>query len=281
MLRRAPACAAIFVALLATACAPAQPPQPGPASGGAAAAGQPPVRALYVTGGSFHDFDALERIVPPGISARTRIVWTIDNSADTSTTVLIPRHRDTAWADQFDVVVYNMSFSWVVDPVWIERIAHAHRDRGGAAVVRHGAVHSYRRSSRLAWKELMGASSMVHDRQREYAIERLAPEHPILKGLPDGWHPGVDELYNIERVWPTLTPLAQAWSVEKEVHHPVAWTNHYGRARVFVTPMGHNLHTMSDPAYLDLITRGLLWTVDRLQADGTPAEGYGPAAVAP
>ena len=241
----------------------------------------PPIRALYVTGGGFHDFPALEKIVPPGISARTNIVWTIDRSADTSTTVLIERHRDTRWADEFDVVVYNMSFSWVVDPQWIERIAHAHRDKGVAAVVLHGATHSYRRSTSLAWKEMMGASSMRHDAQREYAIERVAPEHPILRALPKGWAPGRDELYDIERTWPSMTTLAQGWSVETEKHHPVAWTNTYGKARVFVTPMGHNLHTMSDPAYLDLVTRGLLWTLGKLQPDGTPAAGYGPSAGGP
>jgi uncharacterized protein len=235
-----------------------------------------PIRALYVTGGGFHDFPALEKIVPPGISARTNIVWTIDRSADTSTTVLIERHRDTAWADQFDVVVYNMSFSWVVDPEWIERIAHAHRDKGVAAVVLHGAVHSYRRSTSEAWKEMMGAASMRHDAQRTYGIERLAPDHPIMAALPKGWTPGRDELYNIDKVWPSMAPLAQGWSVESEKHHPVAWTNSYGGARVFVTPMGHNLPTMSDPAYLDLVTRGLLWTLGKLQADGTPAAGYGP-----
>src|SRR5678815_4863548 len=96
----------------------------------AAAQQSPPIRALCVTGGGFHDFKAQEKIVPPGIAARTNIVWTIDNTADTSTTVLIPRHRTTAWADSFDVVVYNMSFSHVVDTASIARIAHAHRDKG-------------------------------------------------------------------------------------------------------------------------------------------------------
>jgi hypothetical protein len=102
----------------------------------------PPIRALYITGGGFHDFKAQEKIVPPGIAARTNIVWTIDNTADTSTTALIARHRTTAWADSFDVVVYNMSFSYVVDTAWIARIAHAHRDKGVAAVILHGATHS-------------------------------------------------------------------------------------------------------------------------------------------
>jgi type 1 glutamine amidotransferase len=237
-----------------------------------------PIRALYVTGGGFHDFVTQETILPPGIAARTDIQWTIDHTAGKATDVLIPRHRDTSWADQFDVVVYNMSFSHVVDPEWIERIAHAHRDRGVAAVILHGATHSYRRSTTDAWRELMGAASYRHDRQRVFPVERLAPDHPILKDVPKGWSPGVDELYDIDKAWPGMTPLAQAWSVETEEHHPVVWINTLGKARVFVTTLGHNNEIMALPAYLDLVTRGLLWTLGRLEADGTPAAGYGPRA---
>jgi type 1 glutamine amidotransferase len=240
-----------------------------------------PIRALYVTGGGFHDFVAQEQILPPGISARTNVVWTIDHTAGKKTDTLIARHQTTAWADQFDVVVYNMSFSHVVDPKWIERIAHAHRDKGVAAVILHGATHSYRRSTTDAWRDLMGAASMRHDTQREFRIERVATEHPIVKSLGKEWGPGSDELYNIDRAWPTATPLLQAWSIEGEKHHPIAWTNTFGKAKVFVTTMGHTNRTMSDPAYLDLVTRGLLWTLDRLQPDGSPMAGYGPKASAP
>ena len=241
-----------------------------------------PIRAHYVTGGGFHDFTAQKQIVPPGISARTNIVWTIDHSADTSTKALIPRHQTTAWADSFDVVVYNMSFSYVVDPQWIERIAYAHRDKGVAAVILHGATHSYRRSTTDAWRELMGAASMRHDTQREFPrLERLVPDNPIVKALPKEWGPGSDELYNIDRTWPSATPLVQAWSIDGEKHHPIVWTNTFGKAKVFVTTMGHTNRTMSDPVYLDLVTRGLLWTVGKLAPDGTPVAGYGPQARTP
>ena len=170
-----------------------------------------------------------------------------------------------------------MSFSYVVDPQWIERIAYAHRDKGVAAVILHGATHSYRRSTTLAWKELMGAASMRHDTQREFPrLERLAADNPIVKTLPKEWGPGSDELYNIDRTWPTATPLLQAWSIEGEKHHPIAWTNTFGKAKVFVTTMGHTNRTMTDPVYLDLVTRGLLWTVGKLAPDGTPVAGYGP-----
>jgi uncharacterized protein len=233
-----------------------------------------PIRALYVTGGGFHDFVAQESIVPPGIAERIHIDWTIDHTAGKSTDVLIDRHKDTTWTKAFQVVVYNMSFSHVVDADWIERLARAHRDSGVHAVILHGAVHSYRRSETRAWGELMGAFSMRHDRQRPLTIEILAPEHPVTRGFPDKWKTIDEELYEIERVWPSMTPLAQAYSVESEKHHPVIWTNTHGKARVFVTTLGHNNAMMADPVYLDLVTRGLLWTMDLLQDDGTPAPAY-------
>ena len=45
----------------------------------------------------------------------------------------------------------------------------------------------------------------------------------------------------------------------------VVWTNIYnGKTRVFATTLGHNNETVADARYLDLITRGLLWSVDKL-----------------
>jgi type 1 glutamine amidotransferase len=45
----------------------------------------------------------------------------------------------------------------------------------------------------------------------------------------------------------------------------VAWTNTYkGKTRVFATTLGHNNATVADARYLDLVTRGLLWSVGKL-----------------
>jgi uncharacterized protein len=229
------------------------------------------IRALYVTGGGFHDFVTQETIVPPGLAQRIRIDWTIDHSAGKATDVLIERHKTTDWTRSFDVVVYNMSFSHVVDAGWIERLAGAHRDSGVPAVILHGAVHSYRRSESKAWAELMGAFSMRHDRQRPLTIDVVASDHPIMRGFPQKWQTIDEELYELERVWPGMTPLAQAHSVESQKVHPVIWTNTHGKARVFVTSLGHNNEMMANPVYLDLVTRGLLWTLNGLRDDGTPA----------
>jgi uncharacterized protein len=243
-----------------------------------AAAAPRPIRALYVTGGGFHEFVKQEGILPPAVAQRARVEWTIDHTAGTSTEVLIERHKNTDWAKQFDVVLYNMSFSFVTDVPWIERIANAHRDSGVGAVILHGAVHSYRRSESRAWGELMGAFSLRHDAQRPLAVEVVAPNHPIMRGFPAKFETIPEELYELERVWPTMTPLAQAFSIESKKTYPLIWTNTHGKARVFVTSLGHNTAMIANPVYLDLVSRGLLWTVGHLKDDGTPAAGYGPTA---
>ena len=258
------------IAVAALTIAPAAGPQTSPAQGAAVR----PIRALYVTGGGFHDFVAQEKIVPPTVAQKVKVEWTIDHTAGKSTEVMIERHRNTDWTQSFDVVLYNMSFSNVVDVPWIERLAAAHRDSGVGAVILHGAVHSYRRSESRAWGELMGAFSLRHDSQRPLTVETIAAEHPIMRGMPAKWETIPEELYELERVWPAMTPLAQAYSVESKKHYPLIWTNTHGKARVFVTSLGHNTEMIANPTYLDLVTRGLLWTVDRLQPDGTPAPGY-------
>jgi type 1 glutamine amidotransferase len=45
----------------------------------------------------------------------------------------------------------------------------------------------------------------------------------------------------------------------------VAWTNTYnGKSKVFATTLGHNNATVADNRYLDLVARGLLWSVGKL-----------------
>jgi type 1 glutamine amidotransferase len=266
-----PLAAVLAIALVAVAGAgtaraqgAAPPPSPPP----------PPIRALYVTGGGFHDFVKQVEIVPPGLTARLNVHWTIEHTAGKATDVLIERHKDTAWTKQFDVVVYNMSFSHVVDVAWIERLTTAHRESGVGAVILHGAVHSYRRSTSKAWGELMGAFSLRHDSQRPLRVKAVAPAHPIMRGMPASWTTINEELYEIVQTWPAMTPLAEAQSVEVNRTSPVIWTNTADKARVFVTSLGHNNEMMADPLYLGLVSRGLLWTVGKLQDDGTPAAGY-------
>lgn len=261
----------IVASILALASSADAQPAQQPTGGGSAPR---PIRALYVTGGGFHDFETQKTIVPPGLAERLRLEWTIDDTAGKATDVLIARHANTDWTKNFDVVVYNMSFSHVVDAAWIERLTAAHRESGVPAVILHGAVHSYRRSESKGWGQLMGAFSIRHDKQRPLRIVTVAPRHPIMQGFPADWETIDEELYEHEQAWPGMTPLAQAHSSETDKTSPVIWTNTHGKAKVFVTSLGHNNAMMSNPVYLDLVERGLLWTLGLLQDDGRAAPGY-------
>jgi uncharacterized protein len=44
--------------------------------------------------------------------------------------------------------------------------------------------------------------------------------------------------------------------------------------RVFATTLGHSNETMEDEIYLGLVTRGLLWTCNKLGENGKPLPGY-------
>jgi len=54
----------------------------------------------------------------------------------------------------------------------------------------------------------------------------------------------------------------------------VIWANTFGKAKVFGTSIGHHNETMNTDIWLDLVGRGLLWTVDGLTDKGMPKPGY-------
>jgi type 1 glutamine amidotransferase len=95
-----------------------------------------------------------------------------------------------------------------------------------------------------------------------------------MKGFPAEWLDAKDELYRNEKVWPSVTPLATSYSVESKKDHVVIWLNNVGDTRIFATTLGHANDTMQSVVYLDLVTRGLLWSCDKLQEDGKPKAGY-------
>ena len=50
--------------------------------------------------------------------------------------------------------------------------------------------------------------------------------------------------------------------------------NKYGKGRVFATTLGHNMLTVGQDEYHKLLANGLLWSCDKLDANGNPAAGY-------
>ena len=238
-----------------------------------------PLRALYITGGCCHDYEKQKKIIPDGISARANVEWTIvhegegDKKGGTRHKISVYSQPD--WAKGYDVIVHNECFADVGDVAFVEGIAKAHHD-GVPAVVLHCTMHSYRAAKTSEWRKLLGVTSTFHEKSRPENVKTTKADHPIMKGFPAEWTTPNGELYAIEKVWPDATPLATAFGPDTKKDHPVIWINTYGQARVFGTTLGHHNETVSHENYLNVVTKGLLWSCNKLTDEGLPSPGYGP-----
>jgi len=251
-----------------------------PSSIGADAGKPKPLRALMVCGGCCHDYTSQKKILSEGITARANVEWTIvhedapDKKDERNHKVSI--YLKPEWWKGYDVILHNECFGMVGDNAFIEGITAAHK-AGVPAVFLHCSSHSYRAGTTDEWRKCIGITSRSHEKNRDLTVKNLKPAHPVMKGFPAEWLNPKDELYKNEFVWPNTVPLAQAYGEDTKKDHVVIWVNTYGDTRVFTTTLGHGNHTMAAPEYLDLVTRGLLWVCGKLNDDGVPTSGYGPA----
>jgi type 1 glutamine amidotransferase len=145
---------------------------------------------------------------------------------------------------------------------YVQNILKAHKD-GVPAVNLHCAMHCYRTGTN-DWFEFVGIQSTGHGPQQPIVVSYVDEEHPITQGLKN-WTTINEELYNNIRVLDTAQALARGKQGQSDF--VVSWANRYGKTRVFSTTLGHNNETVGDPRYLDLVTRGLLWSCDKLNDD--------------
>jgi type 1 glutamine amidotransferase len=221
-----------------------------------------PIRALLVTGGCCHDYAQQKKILTEGISARAPVEWTIEYSDKTTTDIKFPVYENPDWSKGFDVVVHNECVSDVKDLDWIERILKPHRE-GLPAVVIHCAMHCYRGQTD-DWFKFLGVTSRRHQLNAPVEVVNIDSQNPIMKGFGEKWQTPKGELYIIEKFWPTAKPLGHAMSVETKNNETCIWTNQFEKGRVFGTTIGHHNEEMEDPIFLNYVTRGLLWAVDKL-----------------
>lgn len=232
-----------------------------------------PVRALLVIGGCCHDYKAQQDLLTKGISARANVQWAISYDANTTTKHLNPVYENENWAKGFDVVLHDECSSDVKDPKVIERILKPHRE-GLPAVVVHCGMHCYRSEGfpkATPWFEFTGLASTGHGPQVPIEVTFVDKDSPITKGMKD-WSTVKEELYNNSsgKLLETAQPIAKGKQVVKgqPVESVVAWTNKYnGKTKVFATTLGHNNETVADSRYLDLLARGLLWSVGKLDEE--------------
>jgi Uncharacterized protein conserved in bacteria len=236
-----------------------------------------PLRVLLVLGGCCHDYETQKDLLSKGISERAHVEVTVAYDPDTTTKHLNPVYENPNWAEGYDVIIHDECTADVKDKEIINRILEPHR-QGLPAVVLHCGMHSYRSEgfpNLTPWFEFTGLQTTGHGPQVPIDITFTA-KHPITEGLSN-WVTIKEELYNntTGKLLDTATSLATGHQTLKnkggettEVTNILVWTNNYAdNTRVFATTLGHNNETVGDPRYLDLITRGLLWSCDKLNED--------------
>ncbi|MFO0804757.1 MAG: ThuA domain-containing protein [Gemmataceae bacterium] len=237
-----------------------------------------PIRALLVLGGCCHDYKKQQDLITKGVSARANVQWAIAYDPDTGTKHLNPWYEKEDWAKGFDVVVHDECCSDVKDIKTVEKILAPHK-AGLPAVITHCGMHSYRTEGfpkTTPWFDFTGLASTGHGPQAPIDITFVDKESKITSGLKD-WKTVNEELYNNSsgKLLETAQPLAKGKQTFKSKDGKVStaeavcvWTNTYnGKTKVFATTLGHNNETVGDDRYLDLITRGLLWSVGKLDEE--------------
>jgi putative heme-binding domain-containing protein len=165
----------------------------------------------------------------------------------------------------------------VKDLALVRRIIDTHKTI--PAVNLHCAMHSFRTGTD-DWFKFLGIQSSAHGPQEPIALTMVDRAHPITATQTD-WTTIKEELYNNIFIFDGQALIrgkqivpGKAGAPAKEVESVVAWTNEKQGARSFSTTIGHNNETVSDPRYLDLVVRGLLWACNKLEpAYLTPFKG--------
>lgn len=243
-----------------------------------------PLRVLLITGGCCHSYATQKDILKHGLEARAHVIVDQLHSDNTTTNPPLAFYGNPDYAKGYDVVIHDECAARMDDPAILEMILAPHRN-GIPGVNLHCAMHSYRvgnfrqptapGSVDGLWFEYLGVQSSAHGPKVPVKITYLDTNSPITKGLT-GWTTGDEELYNNIQVMPTAQPLARGYQHQPPARNApegspyvdaeavVVWTNLYRGVRVFSTTIGHWDETVADDRYLDLVTRGLLWSCDKL-----------------
>jgi uncharacterized protein (TIGR03067 family) len=250
-----------------------------------------PLKVLLLAGGCCHDYAAQKDILKKGLEARANVQVDVIYSPDGSTKPPLSIYGNPDYAKGYDVVLHDECAADINEQSVIEGVLKPHRD-GIPAVNLHCAMHCYRIGDPNAaatpgtphalWFEYLGLQSSGHGPQKPISLTFLGGGGAVTQGLTN-WTTINEELYNNIKIWDGAKPLVRgkqgAGDKPGQNDTVVAWTHEYGpkKTRVFATTLGHNNETVADARYLDLVTRGLLWSCGKLGDDGKPLAGFGPA----
>ncbi|MBN2476120.1 MAG: ThuA domain-containing protein [Pirellulales bacterium] len=224
----------------------------------------PKLKGLWCTGGCCHDYKKHAPLLTEKIAELANVEFKIVFGLE--------QFQNKDYAKGYDLVVYDLCYA---DEKGKELIGNVTGTiaAGKPAVIIHCSLHNFRSAEFDDWREAMGMTSKSHDRFRELKTKKVAG-HPTTDFWPADWSTPGDELYQTIKLWPSATALMTVYSPDSKKDHVVTWVNRYGKGRVFATTLGHNLLTVGQEEYHQLLANGVLWVCGKLDEQGKPAAGY-------
>ncbi len=159
------------------------------------------------------------------------------------------------------MVVYHAANNAFVKTGWTEWHKMIGLLWGDAKFGEHVALDKDGKEIRLAKGEGGGAG---HGPAHPYECVVRNAEHPITKGMPAKWMHAKDELYQNQRgpaenMQILISAFADPEFKGNGLNEPIAWTVSYGKGRVFVCVLGHDVSNTNVPDCILLYSRGTEW----------------------
>jgi len=103
-----------------------------------------------------------------------------------------------------------------------------------------------------------GTKGTQHDARGRFKVQIVDQSHPVTKGLSD--FETDDELYTCLTGDAPIHVLAEATSKVDKKEHPMAFVREYGKGRVFLTTLGHDVKAFTNSSVPQLLQQGCAWT---------------------
>jgi uncharacterized protein len=202
---------------------------------------------------------------------------------------------------------YDVLVNYYYGPRWGEVTEHAVEDfikSGHGMIGIHGVTYgpffgqaggSAKEPRRMegepwaAYSDMLGMTWTIenigHAKRHVFVVQWTDRDHPISHELPPTFVAN-DELYHKIDLKPNAHVLATARDLpvaEKGTgkDEPVVWTVPYGRGRVVMTVLGHDLLAMTQPGFLDVLARGTEWAATGNVTPGEATMAPSTSLVAP
>ena len=122
------------------------------------------------------------------------------------------------------------------------------------------------------YRDVMGGAYIGHPPQRPFQVHATANSHPITAGLP----PFVvnDEQHYVDYDKDPRHVILESENLDGLTYEtggrklgtrsPSGWAYDYGKGRVVFTAVGHTIHAMWNPTYLEIQRRSVRWLLKQI-----------------